>query len=518
MKTAIYLRKSRADVEAEARGEGETLAKHKSALLKLAKTQNVTVIKVFDEIVSGESLFHRPQMNELLKNVEDNQYDAVLIMDLDRLGRGNMQEQGLILETFRKSNTKIITPRKTYDLNNEFDEEYSEFEAFMARKELKMITRRLQGGRVRAIEEGKYLGTRPPYGYDIHFENGVRTLIQNSKTTPIVKIIFDLYTHHDPQKRLGCNKIANQLNDMNIPTSTGKKWDPSSVLCIIKNAVYTGRIQWKKVETKKSKVPGKRRTTRMRDTAEWIDVPGKHTAIITNEQFKLAQSILSNKYHIPYQLQHGITNPLAGVMVCGKCNRKMIQRPYGKQKPHIMCPNRECNNKSSRAEYVEDAVLKSIQQWLLHYEIKMNKKNIPEECAENVITVKKSALNDLENELRELDKQKLKLFDLLERGIYSEELFVERSTNISERISTLSSSLESLQNEINALHTESAYKEGIIPEVVKIISLYERLHEASDRNELLKRVIARIVYTKEKHQRGYDFVLDLFVRIQTDNY
>ncbi len=34
MKTAIYLRKSRADLEAEQRGEGETLAKHRTALLK----------------------------------------------------------------------------------------------------------------------------------------------------------------------------------------------------------------------------------------------------------------------------------------------------------------------------------------------------------------------------------------------------------------------------------------------------------------------------------------------------
>ena len=54
-------------------------------------------------------------------------------MDLDRLGRGDMKDQGIILETFKESKTKIITPRKTYDLTDEFDEEYSEFEAFMAR-------------------------------------------------------------------------------------------------------------------------------------------------------------------------------------------------------------------------------------------------------------------------------------------------------------------------------------------------------------------------------------------------
>ncbi len=141
MDTCIYLRKSRADEEAEKQGEFETLHRHKTTLLKIAKEKCLNVVDIKEELESGESIKDRPRMIELLKEVEDNQYDAVLVMDIDRLGRGNMQDQGLILDTFKNSNTEIITPRKTYNLNNEFDEEYSEFEAFMARKELKLINR-----------------------------------------------------------------------------------------------------------------------------------------------------------------------------------------------------------------------------------------------------------------------------------------------------------------------------------------------------------------------------------------
>ncbi|MFH5796928.1 recombinase family protein, partial [Clostridium perfringens] len=91
---------------------------------------------------------------------------------------GNMQDQGLILETLKKSKTKIITPRKTYDLTNEFDEEYSEFEAFMARKELKLITRRMQRGRIKSVEEGKFIASKPPYGYKFTFdENGKKSMV-----------------------------------------------------------------------------------------------------------------------------------------------------------------------------------------------------------------------------------------------------------------------------------------------------------------------------------------------------
>ena len=42
----IYLRKSRADMEAEAHGEGETLARHERALLELAKRLHLNVTQI----------------------------------------------------------------------------------------------------------------------------------------------------------------------------------------------------------------------------------------------------------------------------------------------------------------------------------------------------------------------------------------------------------------------------------------------------------------------------------------
>jgi len=160
VKVAIYLRKSRADIEAEARGEGETLSRHRRALLDLARNEGYHVVEVKEEIASGERIAFRPKMMELLREVENGEYDAVLCMDLDRLGRGNMQEQGMILDTFRRTGTKIVTPRKVYDLDDEIDEELSEIQAFFARKEFKIITRRLKAGRWASIKEG--IGSSAP--------------------------------------------------------------------------------------------------------------------------------------------------------------------------------------------------------------------------------------------------------------------------------------------------------------------------------------------------------------------
>ena len=127
MSYAIYLRKSRADLESEANGELETLAKHERQLKELASKLNLNVTKEYKEVVSGETISARPQMQELLRDVQNGLYEGVLVMEIERLARGDTIDQGLVAQTFKYSDTKIITPTKTYDPNNEFDEEYFEF-------------------------------------------------------------------------------------------------------------------------------------------------------------------------------------------------------------------------------------------------------------------------------------------------------------------------------------------------------------------------------------------------------
>lgn len=508
-RVAIYLRKSRADLEAEARGEGETLAKHRKSLLKVAKEKNLNIVKIREEIVSGESLMHRPEMLELLKEVEAGEYDAVLVMDLDRLGRGNMKEQGLIIETFQQSNTKIITPRKVYDLSNEWDEEYTEFETFMARRELKIITRRMQRGRTRSVEEGNYIGTRPPYGYQIHEERDARTLVPDPEQSLVVKLIFEWYT----SSQMGSNKIATELNRLGYKTYSGKPWEPSTVLFILKNAVYAGRIQWKKKEQKKSREPGKRRDTRTRPQEEWIDVEGRHEPLVSMETYLKAQEILKRKYHVPYQLENGITNPLAGLIKCDFCGASMVYRPYTTQEAHIMCYNKPCPNKSSRFTYVEEKLLAAMQVWLDQYKAQWAKRKRPEAKTINEVEIKEQAYKALQRELVELETQKGRLHDLLERGIYTEETYLERSQNLAERIEQTKRAIAACEKDLeNERQREKAQKD-IIPQVSSVLKLYHKTKDPAKKNMLLKSVLQQAVYRKEKHQRNDEFTLKLYPKL-----
>jgi site-specific DNA recombinase len=513
-RVCMYLRKSRADLDAESRGEGETLAKHKKALLKIAKHQKLNIIKIREEIVSGESLAFRPEMLKVLQEVEQGHYDAVLCMDMDRLGRGNMREQGIILETFKNAKTKIITTRKTYDLEDEWDEEYTEFETFMARKELKIITRRLQGGRIRSVEEGNYIGTRPPYGYEIKkLAPKERILVPHPDQAPVVKMIFEWYTHEDPKQRIGASKIANKLNEMGYKTYTGINWSNSSVLTILKNAVYAGRLQWKKKEEKKSLQPGKQRDTRTRPKEEWIDVEGKHEPLVSPALYNKAQDVLKNRYHVPYNQQNGITNPLAGLITCHSCGASMVYRPYTKQKPHLMCYNRFCDSKSTRFEFVEQRLISGLRDWLHQYKAQEKELEPLEENNDSVIAFQQQALAALEKELVEIEKQKGRLHDFLERGIYDEETYLKRSQILAEKHIKTESSIKEIEEILKIEQTKELAESEFIPQVENVLSLYPNTDDPKKKNNLLKSILEKAVYRKEKTQSGEDFSLNLYPKL-----
>jgi DNA invertase Pin-like site-specific DNA recombinase len=506
MKVDIYLRKSRADEELEKKlGQGETLARHRKALLKLAKERNYTIVNIHEELVSGEELFFRPAMLELLKDVESSLCDAVLVMDMQRLGRGDMEEQGLILKTFKKANVKIITPQKTYDLNNEFDEEYSEFEAFMSRKEYKMITRRMQGGRVRSVEEGNYIATRPPYGYDIlKIDKRTRTLKPNPEQAEVVKMIFNWYVNEN----MGCGRIADELNRLGIKSYTGGRWERTSITNFLKNPVYIGKVVWKKKHIRKSKTPGKKKDIYTRPKEDWIVCDGKHEPIIDENLFDMAQELLKGKYHVPYQLINGVSNPLAGLVICGICGVKMIRRPYGTKEAHLICTNK-CGNKSNKLIAVEKAMLDGLQKYLNNIEINLDEtENIKTNATE--ISLLEKNINDLHNELKTLETQRLKTFDLLEQGIYDIATFTERSNLLAERINAINQSIDTCIKQLQKLKESYVDIDESIKELKHILDVYPKLDNPKDKNLLLKSVLEKIVYYKEKNWKSDNFKITLY--------
>lgn len=521
----MYLRKSRADMEAEAHGEGETLARHERALMDYAKKHKLNITKIYKEVVSGETITARPVMQQLLSDVEKGLWDGVLVMEVERLARGDTIDQGLVAQTFKYSGTKIITPMKIYDPGNEFDEEYFEFGLFMSRREYKTINRRLQAGRVSSVKEGKWVGNKKPYGYKIVKLQGQKgyTLEIEPDEAAVIKMIFELYTVGEEQddgsiKRLGSTLIANKLNDMKIPPAQSKKWTPSRVLELMRNPVYIGKVRWNFRPAVKKMQEGIVTIERPRADEElWLLYDGLHEAIIDEDLFYKTQEYLKNNKPKPAPNMKPIKNPLTGIVICGQCGSKMVRRPYPNRTPDaLVCPASGCKNISSYLSYVENRILVSLQQWLTDYKLQLDIEN-KEVISNTEIEVKKQNVKRLEEEMKNLNKQMSSIHDFLEQGIYTTETFMERSKIINEKLNETKTNFDIIKKELDDNSKIQRSITEFIPKVEHVLAVYDSVDDPEIKNALLDEVVSKAVYTKTKRvgkdKNFDDFELIVYPRI-----
>lgn len=493
---AMYLRKSRADREAEARGEMETLARHEKLLFETAKRMQITVSAVYKEIVSGETISARPVMQKLLAEIEQGIWDGVLVVEVERLARGDTIDQGIVSQAFKLSDTKIITPVKVYDPNNEFDEEYFEFGLFMSRREYNTIKRRLQRGRLASVREGKYVGNRPPYGYErvkIPNDKGF-TLSPIPEQAKIVKYVYDLYAYGLDGEEMGTAKIVRKLNDLQIPTQSGGKWIPPTIRDMLYNPVYIGKLRWNRRAATKKVCDGKITYSRPA-SKEYELCDGLHPAIIDLETFKICQKKLSKNQSRPVGLDKTIKNPLSGLVICSKCGHRMVRRPYSKtgQRSTLICPYTHCDNVSSPLEDVETMILEAIADIVKNERIEPAASVIPSDT----VDILKDALKNQEAALETLQKQQNSLYDLLEQGIYTTDIFLERSNTLKDQINTAATSIQDLKKKISAEQNRLKVQADFIPKCEYLLDVYDTL-DAPEKNRILKELIDHIDYLKEE--------------------
>lgn len=498
----IYLRKSRVDIEAEAHGEGETLARHEKLLLEVARRDKLNVTEIYREVVSGETIAARPVMQHLLEEVAAGRWAGVLVVEVERLARGDTVDQGVMAQTFKYSGTKIVTPLKVYDPTNEYDEEYFEFGLFMSRREYKTINRRLQRGRLASAKEGKWVSGVAPYGYErVRVQNGKGwTLRPVEAEADIVRFIFRLYTSGEEAedgsvKKIGSYSLALRLDNMGVtPPGSALYWNSTTVQSILQNPVYIGKIRWNVHKTKKRVVNNALRVEHyVAPPEEQIFVDGLHPAIVDEAVFLAAQDLMAHKGPPPVQSRNAVSNPLAGLLVCGKCGRHIVLRPnaYGGL---LMCPNRLCDNVGSKYEIVEERLLQALAQWLDDYRLEWSDRLPSEEQA--LIDLKAKSIRKAQSEVETLQKQLERTHDLLEQGVYDTATFLSRSRSITERINSANESIATLSAELLEDEARAASRKNIIPKVEKLLEVYAELPSAQAKNDILKEVIEKAEYVK----------------------
>lgn len=504
MQYCLYLRKSRADLEAEKHGDGETLARHEKILLELAKRGNYNVTQIYREVVSGETLAARPVMQQLLVEVEQGIWSGVLVVEVERLARGDTIDQGIVAQAFKLSNTKIITPTKVYDPNNEFDEEYFEFGLFMSRREYKTINRRLQQGRLAASKEGKHVGGGEPYGYKrkkIENDKGW-TLEIDEEEADVIRLIFKYYTTEETTpggftKHIGVHEIARRLDAFGVKTPSGSnEWSATTVRNILKNPVYIGKIRWFHKKSKKVVENGKVSIKRIISKAEdEVIVDGLHPAIVSDEIFYKANEVMKNN---PPRLSGVLTlcNPLSGLVYCKKCGRLMEMNSAGKY-TSLRCVTRSCYCPSTQLKYVEQKILEGLAGWLSEYRLKWSADNISDLDKSTLETIE-TALKHSQAEVIKIRNMQAKTHELLEQGIYDTDTFLSRSRILAEQLTTAENAVvtctDNLENEMLRIQNQ----QNIIPKVERLLELYDTLPSAQAKNDMLKEVLEKVIYYREK--------------------
>lgn len=521
-KYCIYLRKSRKDDDLHSETIEETLKRHRKTLLELAECQKLNVTKIYSEIVSGETINDRPEMQKLLRDVEQGKWRGVLVMEVERLARGDTTDQGRVAKAFKYSETLIITPNKIYDPTNEFDEEYFEFGLFMSRRELKTITRRLQEGRKRSVLEGKYVGNIAPYGYKrvkLKNEKGYSLKVLPEEAN-IVKMIFEWYTIGEKQadgthKRLGVSLIAKRLNELKILPRKKGTWTASSVRNILKNPVYIGKVRWFWRKTQKKLINGELIVKRQ-NSEKHIITDGLHKGIIDKKTFELAKKIMKKNTTRPIRERNTIQNPLAGLIKCGICGRNMIRRPYNNYPDTLICPTTSCKNVSSSLHLVEEKIIEGIKNWISDYKLQWQIKNTSKQSTNITFNVTRKSLAKLNKEIKTLHLQQSNLDDLLEQKIYDVEKYKKRTNILNKKLKKAEENYKKLQIIIKGYEKEKKRK-IIVPQVEKIIETYYALPTPQAKNDLLKDVLEKVIYTKNQSGRWHtspdDFELILYPRL-----
>lgn len=498
MTYAIYLRKSRKDDDA---GFADTLSRHEKMLMDYADRTGLAIHgqDIYREIVSGERIEARPQMQRLLKAVEMRTYTAVLCIELERLSRGNGADQARTLKAFQFSNTKIITLNKTYDLasDDEFDEEFFEFGLFMSRREYKTIKRRLLRGRMQSQQEGYFIGSTLPFGYGkIKNPEGKGHILVPNEQTPILQMIFRRYADGDLPA-----DIVQDLNAAGVKTasSLNAKWSTNRVRDMLRNRVYIGEINVKK-HAKSQRMENGRIIETKRRNPDMQTVPGKHEPIIDMETLDKVQARFA-RFEPRTNIDRTLKNPLASIMRCAECGKMMARRTYthkGVSIPIIVCQSNRCITRQSNLEMVESMVIAELEKELERQQIILASYN-----TEKQDNADEKTLSFLQSEIAKKGKMMERVDELYELGDYSRTKYLERSQKLQAQKAELMKQLEEVEKRISE---RDGNRKNAVPILTKVLDEYHTL-DVKGKNDLLKMIVKSITY--RKHESGSDIEPEL---------
>ncbi len=304
---------------------------------------------------SGGSL-ERPAVQRLLRDVEARRIDCVVVYKVDRLSRSLLDFSKLV-ELFDRHKVSFVSVTQHFNTTDSMGRLTLNILLSFAQFEREIITERIRDKIAAAKKKGKRCGGMPLLGYDL--VNG--KLEVNPAEAKLVRHIFDSFL------RIGSPTIlARQLNEQGHGTKTwttrkgkerkGGPWNKAHLYRLFHNRTYLGQV-----------------------THKGNAYRGEHAAIIPQELWDKAHSILAKNYHVRTAKTKAETPAiLKGLIRCGHCQTSMgitFTRKAGRMYRYYLCLNASktdygaCPVKSVAAGDIERVVVDHLRNVLRDPEI-----------------------------------------------------------------------------------------------------------------------------------------------------
>lgn len=479
----MYLRKSRSDDASMS--VSDVLAKHESILQDYAiKTygQPIPESSIYREVVSGETIDGRPEMQRLLNFITNNDISGVLVVEPQRLSRGDLMDCGQIIRIFKYSNTKIITPNKTFDLNDKYDYKFLQMELMQGNEYLEYTKMILKRGRDASRQKGCYIGSHAPYGYDKIKIDKMPTLSPNNES-PIVQLIFQLFING-----YGTSQICNELTERGIKPPRTQHWSTDTIKKILSNEIYIGKIpHGKRSYQHIVDNQGNMHSYQPRNK-DYVLFDGIHQPIIDSQTFQIAKQKLGKQSREPSMKT--LQNAYAGLLKC-PCGYSMTRQHVPNYEPELHCTHRKyCHNKSIKYDRFTELLITHLKSILTDFSVEIENESNDDK------NINKSILNALHDELNALEKQQDKLYDLLEKGIYSDEVFTTRNNKLSAERERITKAIKKAEADTTKKERTEAFTLSLHQ---AIDTLADNSIPAKAKNTFLKTFIDKIVYDGDIH-------------------
>lgn len=577
----IYLRKSRNEEKEEIE---EVLARHENLLQDYAIRnfgERIPEGNIYREIVSGETINDRIEIKKVFQRLSDDDIKGILVVEPQRISRGDTEDCGRVLNILKYSNTLCLTLSKTYDLNNKFDYKIFKMELEQGNEYLEYTKTIMDRGKKISLSEGKYIYSTAPFGYGREKLKKGYKLVPHSEEAPVVKMMFELFV-----ESMTSHELANYLNQEGCQSRSGKPWNYGMVTNILENETYYGVLVNEKRKVLKKLINGDTIVKYRPRQEEYLIYKGMHEPLISKEMFELAQAKIKNNPNSRTGLNRELKNPLAGVIFCAYCGRSLVRNPctrkherkkirayeinklelsqfltehknktnlslqniadelnlskalvagwfrkqeekilysdvftdkwfelkallnittneydkiittYKKPEPRkdmLQCPDLNCKNVSSVLDTVETAIIKKLEETLKEYKYFLD--NYEQE-AKKKVTNNEKRLKQIETKLTKLKTALTNARRDYNAEKFTYEEYIEDKKYYEEQIEELEKEKDKLSNK-GEEEIIIQYKKAI-PKLQDCIKSYNSLNSISDKNELLKSFIEKIVYKKTK--------------------